>query len=87
MLRDELRQLPAALREELRQAECVLEKVSTVLNQGPLGYPSQARHCAEGLGGEFGVGRVRGFRRGYTRCACLCGNGIHDGQWVDCPRG
>lgn len=32
MLRDEVKQLPAALREGLRQAERVLEKVSTVLN-------------------------------------------------------
>jgi hypothetical protein len=29
-LEDEMKQLPAALREELRQAECVLEEVGTM---------------------------------------------------------
>jgi hypothetical protein len=38
VLEDEVKQLPAALREELKQAERVLEKVSSVLSYPP-GYP------------------------------------------------
>jgi hypothetical protein len=57
VLEDEVKQLPFALREELRQAERVLEKVTTVLNQASPGvHGLQAKHCAEGFGGECGVG-------------------------------